>query len=63
MTGRKRNFTGVFPDTLSDLVVFWLAALASVILLTAPSLKADDAGSIFGTVLDPQGAVVPGASV
>jgi len=63
MTGRKRNFARVFSDTFSDLVTFWLVALASVILLAAPSLKADDAGSIFGTVLDPQGAVVPGASV
>jgi Carboxypeptidase regulatory-like domain len=43
----------------------WLVgfiALATLLLIT-PRLRADDAGSITGTVQDPQGAIVAGASV
>lgn len=63
MIGTKRRFRCEFLRSFSDFRPVPLVALALLFLLAAPQVNADDAGSIFGTVLDPQGAVVAGASV
>lgn len=63
MTRTKRHFNFRFPETFAGFLPASLIALTAILLLAATTLRADDAGSISGTVSDAQGAVVAGASI
>ena len=57
----RTRFIRVRAKEVSRQAILWLAA--ALLLLLSPQLRAQFGSSLSGTVLDPSGAAIPGASV